>query len=211
MFAQRETFIERTQHPDAIQVGECRNAPRHQASRDHEFVVAERRSVVESHRLRRGVQAGDRRSEPQRDVLLVVELTRFERHVVDFAAQHFLGQRGAIVWQVDLVADDGQRAAVARLAQLLGGPGRREPSADDQYSVAVRASGHWEFIHDCGGGWPLTPRPATGRSDWSARRYFRCVRCRRLSGSAPKRLPDAACRAPAHAGWRRRSRSPLRR
>ena len=137
VFAQREAFVERAQHPDAVQVGKRRNAPRHQAGRDHEFVIAQRRSVVESDRLGRGVQAGDRRSEPQRDVLLVVELARFERYVVDFAAQYLLGQWWAVIGQMDFVADDGQRAGIARPAQLLSGPGRSESSADDQYSVAA--------------------------------------------------------------------------
>jgi hypothetical protein len=38
---------------------------------------------------------------------------------------------------MNFIADDGQRAGIARSAQLLSGPGRSEPSADDQYSVAA--------------------------------------------------------------------------
>ena len=46
MLAQREALVERAQHPDAVQVGKRRNAPRHQAGRDDEFVIAQRGSVV---------------------------------------------------------------------------------------------------------------------------------------------------------------------
>jgi hypothetical protein len=38
---------------------------------------------------------------------------------------------------MDLIADDRQGVGVARAAQLLSGPGRSEPSADDQYSVTA--------------------------------------------------------------------------
>jgi hypothetical protein len=40
--AQGEAFVKRPQHPDPLQVRECRNAPRHQACRDDEFVISQR-------------------------------------------------------------------------------------------------------------------------------------------------------------------------
>src|SRR5205807_397285 len=134
VFAQRETFLQRTQNPDAIQARKRRNAPRHYTGRDHELVVAEVRSVVESHRLRRRVQTGGRRPEPQGDVVLVIELARLECYVVDFATQHLLRQRGPIVWQMHLIADDGEATDVARPAQLLSGPGGSQPPADYHYT-----------------------------------------------------------------------------
>ena len=52
VFAQRHAFVERPQHPNALEIGKRRNAPRHQAGRDHQLVVAEHGPVGEGHRLR---------------------------------------------------------------------------------------------------------------------------------------------------------------
>ncbi len=49
------------------------------------------------------------------------------------AGQHLLGQRGAVVGGVDLVADDDHRPGVALVADLLGRPqaGQRGSDHDD--------------------------------------------------------------------------------
>ena len=137
MLAQGHALVERAQHPDALEVRERRNAPRHQPGRDDQLVVHEKGSVGESYRLCRGVQAGGGRTQPQDDVVLVVVRARFEGHVVDFFAQHLLGQRRPVVRQMRLVADDRDATGELGSAQLLGGPGGGKPAADDHNSVVA--------------------------------------------------------------------------
>ena len=146
VLAQRHALVERAQHPNALEVGKRRNAPRHQPGGDDEFVVAEHRSVVERHRLLGRIETGGGRAQSQGDVLLVVPLARFEGHVVDLFAQHLLGQRRTVVGQMHLVADDRDAPGVFRPTQLLGGAGGGKPAAHDHDVLDASATGHVVFI-----------------------------------------------------------------
>ena len=128
---QIEALVEVAQDVDAAEVGDGRNPLGHQARRDHQLVVAQLAAVGQRDLLTRRVEGGRTRAEQHGDVVLLVELRGFERDVVGLAAQHFLRQGRAVVRQMVLVADDGDRAGIVRTPQLLGGAGRCETAADD--------------------------------------------------------------------------------
>ena len=131
MLAQGDALVERAQHPDALQIRERRNGPRHQSGRDDQLVVGELAAVGQRHRLCGGVHRAHAVAEPHGDVVLLVELRGLERDVVGLGAQHFLGQRRPIVGQMVLVADDRDGTAVLRPAQLFGGSGGGQAASDD--------------------------------------------------------------------------------
>ena len=64
--------------------------------------------------------------------------------ILAVVVQDVLGQRRAVVGQVVLVADDGDRPRVLGFAQLFGDPGGGQPAADDHHTV----SAHEVFLHD---------------------------------------------------------------
>ena len=150
VLAQRHRLVEGAQHPDAVQIGERRYPPGHQSGGDHQFVVVQFGAVDEGDGARGGVQRARSLAQPQGDVVVGVELGGPQRDVLDpllladGCVQHVLGQRRAIVGQVLLVADDGDRPGVLHRAQLLGHPGGGEPAADDHDAVIA----HEVFLHD---------------------------------------------------------------
>jgi hypothetical protein len=110
--AQLQALVERPQHVDAQQVRERWNSLRHQARCDDQLVIGQFAAIGQCHRLRGGVDRPRGLAQQHRDVVLFVELRRLQRDVVGLAAQYFLGQRGPVVGQMLLVADDRDRSGV---------------------------------------------------------------------------------------------------
>jgi hypothetical protein len=140
--AQHQTVFERADHPDAVDVAEAGNAPRHQPGGDDELVIAHYGAVGQRHGLRRDVDTPRSAVQPQVDVVAGVELRRFQGGVVAFAAQHIFGQRRPVIRQTRLVGDDRDRPRVFLAPQLLGGTHGRQAAADDDDTMFGPVFGH---------------------------------------------------------------------
>jgi hypothetical protein len=86
------------------------------------MVVVERGAVGEFQPPRSGIDRGDRRSEPQIDLVLGEIVLGFEGRVVSFTADDFLRQWRPVVREVILVADEHHLPVVPELAHLLRRP-----------------------------------------------------------------------------------------
>ena len=107
--------------------------------------VANDIAVGYRHGLGVGVQCSDAGAEPECDVVVGVELGRFERDIVGCGAQHVLRQRRPVIRQVLLVANDRDRTGVVSTPKFLGGAYGGESPAD--YDDAC-ACGHGAFLHE---------------------------------------------------------------
>ncbi len=123
-------------------------------------VVVELTPVVTEERPRPGVEG--QRTAPEAELEPEgVELVR--RVVMDAldvpgAGQHLLGQRGAVVGGVELVADDDHRAGMALVADLLGGAqaGQGGADHDDGRVVVLGVDSPWlqlspNIVRHCSG------------------------------------------------------------
>ena len=128
------------QHACKVTADFRRQAPRPRSRRQHELVVAERRSIGQRDQPIAGIELDRRHGEPHVDVLLVIPSRRPDQQPVDaeFAGHIFLRERRALIGQHRLFADHDQWAAIAERPQLGCQRSRRLAAANDDDGIGHR-------------------------------------------------------------------------
>ena len=161
---------------DIVHAGQIRARHRQdaypRAGRDHEFLVAEYRTVGAGHRLLLIVDGGRRHAQPQVDSLIGIEGFRPEQQPVlgDLAHQIGLGQRRALIRQFGFLAQHDDRFVVA------GGTG-----GNRNLMAGMRPADHdqsWRGVlrHQIcvSGMFTIRPSRASDISIWQLSRLFAC-------------------------------------
>jgi hypothetical protein len=136
-------IVERTEDEDAVGVEAAdRREPRGAAGGQQQRVVRRHAAVVAGHRLCLGIDIDDAYAEAERDVVLAIPVERVDDDVVGrpLAREH-RRQHDAVVVDVRLVAEDGDRELRRVLQDLLDARHPRHPVADDDEAFhAVRST-----------------------------------------------------------------------
>src|SRR5215467_10468539 len=164
-------IIARADREHPVQRGLCRMKPRSCADPggDQQAVVRHLLAMGQAHHLGSAIQAGRGHAEPplRVDGALVRQRGVVGRYP---ALQHLLGERGAIVRLVRLVADDRQVPPEALCSQGLGRTEARQGGADDDDPTAGLELLD-QGVHRCDELFtgPHDAPPASPSSPWSTR------------------------------------------
>ncbi len=139
LLAQLVGIVQRLQVVDAGESGARQaDAPRPAAGRQHQRVVAQVRAVVQRDAARGPVDVRRAATKPQVHAMFGIERRVPDEQAVplECTREVLLGQRRALVGQVGLITDDGQRPAVAALPERIDELGGRLSGSEDHYAAA---------------------------------------------------------------------------